>query len=365
MDRGASRPLPPGGVRFLGPIAGTGADPGIPGIGAADLGEVVQLPDGRLVAIFGDCFAGDKIGGPEGDHYRSVAVPITGLDRHSRPIFGTPFNKPGGPLRPNVLFPPPPQALGLEPDMNTLPAGSIVTDGRAYVLVVGTRALEPHAGSWLVEVSDDPAAGWQAVAGSWRPAAGAPTQISGFQATDGMVYIVADSFNRSQGITMYRADPARVTDRSGWQPWTGSRWGAPGRVAAPVSPPGSSYGELSFREVDGRPVLVAFDSTPGVYEVQVRVADTPTKIFRSHEPIIAAQQGIEAAPNYLRQPYGGYILPGSTLDNLRILVSQWNTGADEEGVPFGAPYNTHEIVVNARPAGDQLDGTAGVPHSAR
>ena len=34
-----------GGVRNLGPIAGTGAGGAIPGIGAADLGEVVQLPD--------------------------------------------------------------------------------------------------------------------------------------------------------------------------------------------------------------------------------------------------------------------------------------------------------------------------------
>ncbi len=53
-------PLKPGEVRNLGPVAGTGADPGIPGIGAADLGEVVKLPDGRYVAVFGDSFTGDK-----------------------------------------------------------------------------------------------------------------------------------------------------------------------------------------------------------------------------------------------------------------------------------------------------------------
>ena len=51
-----------GEVRNLGSIAGTDAHGAIPGIGAADLGEVVQLPDGSLVAVFGDCFGGDKVG---------------------------------------------------------------------------------------------------------------------------------------------------------------------------------------------------------------------------------------------------------------------------------------------------------------
>lgn len=27
----------------------------------------------------------------------------------------------------------------------------------------------------------------------------------------------------------------------------------------------------------------------------------------------------------MAQPYGGYIVPGSTLDDLHLLVSQWNT----------------------------------------
>ncbi|GAB1811857.1 hypothetical protein [Mycobacterium sp. MUNTM1] len=47
-------PLPPGAVRNLGPVAGTGANPGIPGIGAADLGEVVEDGQGHKFAVFGD-----------------------------------------------------------------------------------------------------------------------------------------------------------------------------------------------------------------------------------------------------------------------------------------------------------------------
>jgi hypothetical protein len=39
--------------------------------------------------------------------------------------------------------------------------------------------------------------------------------------------------------------------------------------------------------------------------------------------------------------YGGYIVPGSTLDQAIILVSQWGT------VPLdNDPYNVHQFVVN-------------------
>ncbi len=54
--------MKPRQVRKIGAVAGTGSDPGIPGIGAADLGEIVELPDGRMVAVFGDSFSGNNVG---------------------------------------------------------------------------------------------------------------------------------------------------------------------------------------------------------------------------------------------------------------------------------------------------------------
>jgi hypothetical protein len=346
-------PLPPNGVKNLGPIAGTGAQPGIPGIGAADLGEIVELPDGRLVAVFGDSFKGDKVGGPDNEHYRSVAVPIVGWDKDGKPIFGQPFNSPGGPGTPNVLFPPPPEALAIDPNTNPLPAGSFQVNGKTYMMVSGTSGLKPTAGSWLVEVSNDPSKGWQPVPGSWRPSrpgvpGNPPTQISGYQGKDGMVYIAADSFDRSQGVTMYRVDPTNATDRNAWQPWTGKDWGQPGQAPTLVTQQGAHYGELSFRDVDGHPVLSGFNSTPGVNQVEVRVADDPTRMFAPGvTPIVAAQQTAPAAPGYIYQPYGGYIMPGSTLDDLNILVSQWNTQNGPDGTPLGAPYDTQQVHVNA------------------
>jgi hypothetical protein len=41
----------------------------------------------------------------------------------------------------------------------------------------------------------------------------------------------------------------------------------------------------------------------------------------------------ESRDNRLAQPYGGYISPASTLDELRVFVSQWNT-TPRGGTPY-------------------------------
>jgi hypothetical protein len=82
--------------------------------------------------------------------------------------------------------------------------------------------------------------------------------------------------------------------------------------------------------------------------VEVRVGDSPANIFgpTSPPPTVVAQNGDEHAPKYVHQPYGGYILPGSTLDNLKLFVSEWNTAKDVNNNPIGAPYDTREFQLN-------------------
>ncbi|OHU35715.1 hypothetical protein BKG80_23475 [Mycobacteroides chelonae] len=349
-------PLKPGQVRNLGPIAGTEAASAIPGIGAADLGEVVELPDGRKVAVFGDSFSGNKMG--EGDHYRSVAVPVE-FDAQGRPHFGAPLTAPMG--KGTELFPMPPEAVKAgATDM--LPAGSVKMNGETYMMVTGTKGNLEKTGSWLVKVTNDPAQGWQPVEGSWRSADpvlpdGKPnsayspvSQFSGYQGSDGKAYIAADAFDRSQGTTMYQVDPAHggnIADRSTWQPWTGNEWGTPTQQAIPLT--SGNYGELSFREIDGKPVLSGFNGATGATEVRVG-SGLPTDIFKPGVPTTVVAPGGDWAnpvPGQYPQNYGGYIMPGSTLDNMNIWVSQWNTGVDANGVPFGAPYTVEQFQVNA------------------
>lgn len=338
--------LAPGQVRNLGPVAGTGAH--IPGIGAADLGEIIRLPSGQYVAVLGDSYRGGQMG--DGEHFPSVAVPVT-FDAHGRAHFGAPLTGPDGS---NVLFPLP-QAAKNAGANNALPAGSITTrDGRTYMMVVGTNTnegLAPQGGSWLVEVTNNPAGGWKPIDGSYKPWASipnptagvpgeplrisdpakAPTQISGYQGNDGKIYIAADGFDRHQGVTMYRVDPDHITNRDAWQPWTGHEFGNPEQQPVRVSR--DNFGELSFREVDGRPVLSGFNGGTGNTEVRVGNA-FPSEIFDKGSSTLVAAGGSWGEPDRVPQNYGGYIMPGATLDNMGILVSQWNTTPVNPGIPY-------------------------------
>lgn len=137
---------------------------------------------------------------------------------------------------------------------------------------------------------------------------------------------------------MYRVDPSQVFNRDAWQPWDGQSFGGQGQPAVPVSR--DFFGELSMREVDGRPVLSGFNAGTGATELYVG-SGMPTEIFDVAPPTVVAAGGRwdHPVPGQYPQNYGGYILPGSTLNNMGILVSQWNTNT-------GNPYVVEQFQVN-------------------
>jgi len=342
--------LKPGEIRNLGPIAGTGSGTGKLGVGAVDLGEIIALPDGTAIAVGGDGWKGNWLGkAPDPDHYPSVGMGLTpdsvrglGPVQLSQLLSGTDSSK-------NPLFA---QYPGRG---DTLPAGSIEVNGKTYMMVAGTTDLKPTGGTWLVEAKPGQT-GWTEIPKSFQPANyanGGQSQISGFQGKDGKVYIAADSFDRQHGVSFYRADPDTFTDRSTWQPWThqpdGTHgWGGEGQQATPISR-GENFGELSLREVGGKAVLSGFNQTTG--SVELRVGDDPTKLFDAGiKTTVVAQPGVPDTPNYVPRNYGGYIVPGSTLDDMRVLVSQWYVPMDAANHPTGpGSYNVQEFAVNAGP----------------
>lgn len=359
-------PLAPGEVRNMGPIAGTDSPDAIPGIRAADLGEVITLPDGTKVAIFGDSYANPQVGGPGNEHYPSVAVPVT-FDKNGKPHFGAPLTgtnlnsgSPNESPGPHTLFPIPDAARAAGAN-NALPAGSVKIGNDTYMMVVGTNTSEGLSpkGSWLVKVTNDPAAGWKPIEGSYRSVADnptLPTQFSGYQGSDGKVYIAADAFDRSQGVSMYRVDPAHISDRGAWEPYDPihKSWGAAG-TAAPmtITPPDQHWGEISFREVDGKPVLSGtnmHNTEPGgTSAVEVHVGNSPTSVVSAGPPTVVMNNA-PGAPNNVPAPYGGYILPGSTLDNLGLFGSQWYQPSAPDGHPVGpVHYDVQDIHVNVKP----------------
>ena len=104
---------------------------------------------------------------------------------------------------------------------------------------------------------------------------------------------------------------------------------------------------MSIRQIDGMAVLSYFNAGNG--NMEVRVANGPTGlgtapvttvVFASDWPD-PAEHLPPPEDNRLAQPYGGYISPGSTLDELRVFISQWNTGPRAQ-----APYRVIQFAVN-------------------
>ncbi|MHA3018951.1 DUF4185 domain-containing protein [Mycobacterium sp. BMJ-28] len=336
---GADLGLAPGQVIRLGPVAGTGTDTGDYGIGATDLCEFMEFPS-RMLQVCGDSFAGQGVG--FGNWYSPVALhvdPDSILD--SLRVTGV-----TGVTAPLLADRPPAGA-------SQLPAGIVSINRDNYMLVTTTHNLRP-ASSRLVK-ADAAQPNWPTVPNSQRDAAfagGAQSQISGYydpiptpDSQSGWVYIVADNFDRSSPVFLYRVPPKDFTDRSRWQGWSGGQgWGHP-----PTPLWGDSAGELSVRQIDGKTVLSYFNSGNG--NMEVRVADDPTRLGAAPVTTVVTASPWPDAPedlpdaddNSLAQPYGGYISPASTLDELRVFVSQWHTAPADN-----APYRVIQFAVNPR-----------------
>ena len=312
----------PGQAINLGPIAGTESPTGALGAGAVDLCEI--SPGGQ-VALGGDTFSGNAA--RSGAWSPSMALHVRPGTLNSNPIqFDGSFGQNG------TLYaePPPPVALGSQ-----LPAGTVQVFGIDYALVTRTANLQP-IDTRLVQINPN-APGWQTVPGSLRDAAswqdGNETQISGYQAPDGWVYIVADGFARDHTVRLYHCHAESFTDRNTWWAW-GMIDGGPdwGWNVAPTPLSGDLFGELSLRLIENMAVLSGFNATSG--SVEVRVADDVTQVLAPDTPVT-----VVATKETVPQNYGGYIVPGSTLDQAIILVSQWNTATND-------PYNVQQFVVN-------------------
>ncbi|ORX05250.1 hypothetical protein AWC27_26995 [Mycobacterium szulgai] len=335
------QPLAEGQVLRIGPTAGTGTATGDYGIGATDLCEFVEFPS-QLLQVCGDSFAGQGVG--FGGWYAPVALHVdtASIDDPDgvRYTGVTGINKP-------LLADPTP------PGTSQLPAGVVQINRRNYLMVTTTKNLEPQ-NSRLV-VADPARGGWQTAPGSRREATyqdGRQTQISGYydpvptpDSPTGWVYIAANSFTRRQPVVLYRAKPEAFTDRSRWQGWAGGPNGGWNKPPTPLWP--DLVGEMSIRQIDGQTVLSYFNATTG--DMEVRVAHDPMSLGSA--PVTTVVQHdewpdpAESLPppydNRLAQPYGGYISPGSTLDELRIFVSQWDTRARQTG-----PYRVIQFAVN-------------------
>ncbi|KUI33188.1 hypothetical protein AU196_12930 [Mycobacterium sp. IS-1742] len=333
-------PLAPGQVVRIGPTAGTGTPTRDYGIGATDLCEFMEFPSG-ILQVCGDSFAGQGVG--FGGWYSPIALHVE-TDSILDPG-GVRYDGVTGVDVPLLADPTPAGS-------SQLPAGVVQINRENYMLVTTTSDLRPRT-SRLVKAEAGQGK-WRTVPGSERDAEyaeGRQSQISGYydpiptaDSPSGWVYMVANDFDRSGPVVLYRVAPQAFTDRDAWQGWSSERgWG---HTPTPLWP--DRVGEMSVRQIDGETVLSYFNASTG--NMEMRVADNPVGLGAAPvTTVVVAGDWPDQAEylpppevNRLAQPYGGYISPGSTLDEVRVFVSQWNT------TPLGdnAPYRVIQFAVN-------------------
>jgi len=129
---------------------------------------------------------------------------------------------------------------------------------------------------------------------------------------------------RDRGIWLWR-NKAALFPHGLWEPWgaddRGWGWNTPNESSPVLA---GRYGELCFRQVQGQSVLSFFDA--GAYRQTALTVAHPTDDWARANRCDYAHGGD------FPQLYGGYITPGSRLndvDGMEFLVSQWNTKGND------------------------------------
>jgi hypothetical protein len=289
-------------------------------------------PDGHLVSVFGDTFERAGVGGPG---WRSPVVLFADPDSVADGMRWTGSAGPGEYAHQVVDY----RHGGFRRYgrrwrrvTTVLPTDLVTIGDEMYLHVMACRGLGNVRRTELHR-SHDGGRSWEPTGTTW-PAdhLGGLFQVVTWETdADGdWLYAFSTGFQRAHGLLLQRVRPERVADPDSWEGWgftpdDGWAWGNPPTIVLP-----GAYGEMGLRRVEDRWVLVLFDA--GNYRIDALVLDHPTSNL--HEaPRTTLVHGAgwhdeDHAAGRVAQLYGGYVLPGSTLDDLHLVVSQWNTGTN-------------------------------------
>jgi hypothetical protein len=301
-------------IQRLGEVTGPGRTD-LYGANATDLGIPALAPDGRMLTVFGDTFDGPAA--LHGDNRAPIAL----------------YSDPARPLADRIIWT---GAVGgdyaaeLVPydlPVTTMLPGDVITLGDTMYLWLMANHGFGNVDHTEVWISKDSGATWQFGA---RMFGGAEHGGLMQQATwvysheDDHVYVLTTGFQRDKPIILHRVFGGAVLDPSAYEPWgyANGAWGW-GNPPTPVLE--GSFGEMCWRIVEGTWVLSWFNAGEGT--VDVLLHDGPTANLHEathHQLLHHVDWGFETETG-VSQLYGGYIVPGSTLDDLHLLVSQWNT----------------------------------------
>ena len=318
------------------------------GVTCTDLGASVTAPDGSLVSVFGDTFSGELVG--QGD-WRSPVI-LIGSGDADHPIT---YRRAGGanPDFAQQLWRYPhrtePKGRPRRGISTVIPSDLLRVDDALYLHAIVNRGFGNVVWTEIWR-SDDSGVSWRNLDAKF-PAGlhdgHAQCWSWDYDPTDGWIYVASTGFQRDKGIILQRVRPEHIADRRRYHGWGHAKglwsWG---KRPTPCTPEGETWGELSLRRLaEGKWILGGFLSSE--YALGYRVMNSPTAVRCAplQRPVVGSGWDDEDhAGGRVAQLYGGYVLPGSKLDEVGgvgLVVSQWHTAR-------GWPYRAMQFKVTLR-----------------
>ncbi|WP_193105733.1 DUF4185 domain-containing protein [Brachybacterium sp. FME24] len=284
---------------------------------ATDLGSPAVTPDGRILFIFGDTFEDAVVGG---GFWRS---PVGLFADPDRPLDdGIAWTSAVGGETAEQLVP---YAHDDAPVSTILPGDLLTVGETMYLWMMVNHGFGTVAGT-EIWTSTDSGETWERAAQMFPGdhAGGLMQQCTWFtHPEDGYVYLLTTGFQRDKGVILSRVLADQILDPAAYETCSGAdAWGG-----EPLTILEGEIGEMCLRIVEDQWVLTYFDA--GNYRVDVLAADSPTALAKASATTLlhGGDWGAEEH-DVVAQLYGPYIVPGSTLEVMHLVCSQWHTGPD-------------------------------------
>jgi hypothetical protein len=209
-----------------------------------------------------------------------------------------------------------------------LPTDVLALNGTLYIWsVVLNSTARTAVNTVLVWKSTDNGATWQS-ANSFTPTwdNGQMQMCTWAAGSDNYVYLYTSSFNRDKGVRLYRVAKPNIVTSSAYEPWGWDGtwgWGKP-----PANIMDGQIGEMCLRPIGGKWLFTWLDNA-SPSKIKATILNTPTdNLVTATKTTLITNTGWATQPqngNLVSQPYGSYIIPGSSLSDFHMVVSQWNT----------------------------------------
>ena len=304
------------------------------GFRSGDLGMMAPInADGEFAMIFGDSFRGDGVG--QGEWMSPVGV-VAKRDTNGYVDIQRPLNR-GERVQQMIPY------LHTDDRLTLIPSDIINIDGTLYLQAMWTYGLHNVTSSEFWK-STDQGQTWQRAGDYYThmkhraSGKGLDEMLSWEMGPDGYVYIVTTTFERNHAapLFLFRVAPDKLTNRDAWEMVnlnTGD-WAPTGEAGTSILEKDRSgrpvqIGEMNLRYIDGHWVLVMFNEA--TLNVEVRISKEIATDWNQIPAVAIAKNGSwgnDQTPSNWSQPYGGYIVPGSTINDMDIVVSQWNTSTN-------------------------------------